>query len=179
MLKPIDIHNIDFTRSFKGYNPEEVDDFLATIVSKYETIYQENRQLREKLEKTQVELKEQSYQEQDVHDLISLTKQTVQELKKMAEAEAENVVAVAESDAERIISEARREAERLLSDVEIRLARTRQAEAELRERIRLTMETIWNLLTEGGQRLSDETKPYHQIAAALDGEEEAEELTSE
>ncbi len=51
MLKPIDIHNMDFTRSFKGYNPEEVDDFLATIVTKYETIYQENKQLREKLEK--------------------------------------------------------------------------------------------------------------------------------
>ncbi len=179
MLKPMDIHNIDFTRSFKGYNPEEVDDFLATIVIKYETIYQENRQLREKLEKMQVEMKEHSHQEQDVQDLISLTKQTVKELKRMAEAEATNVVAVAKSDAERIVSEAKREAERLLSDVEIRLARTRQAEVELRERIRLTMETVWNLLTEGGQSLSDETKPYYKIAAALDAKEKSEELTSE
>lgn len=172
MLKPIDIHNMDFTRSFKGYNPEEVDDFLATIVTKYETIYQENKQLREKLEKMQAEVKEHSYQEQDVQDLISLTKQTVKELKKMAEAEAVNVVAVAKSDAERIISEAKREGERLLSDVEIRLARTRQAEVELRERVRLTMETIWNLLTEGGQILSEETKPYHKIAASLETMEE-------
>lgn len=179
MLKPIDIHNMDFTRSFKGYNPEEVDEFLATIVSKYETIYQENRDLREKLEQAKAALKEQSFQEQDVHDLISLTKQTVQELKKMAEAEAANAVAVATSDAKRIVSEARREAERLLSDVEIRLARTRQAESELRERIRITMETIWNLLNEDKQRPIDETKPYHQIAVALEEKEESEELTSE
>lgn len=179
MLKPIDIHNIDFTRSFKGYNPEEVDDFLASIVGKYETIYQENKQLREQLEKAQAQLKEHSYQEQDVHDLISLTKQTVQELKKMAEVKAANVVAVAKSDAERITSEARREAERILSDVEIRLARTRQAEVELREKIRLTMESIWNVLTDGGVRLSDETKPYHQIAAAFERGEGEEELTSD
>ena len=27
MLKPIDIHNMEFKRVFKGYDPEEVDDF--------------------------------------------------------------------------------------------------------------------------------------------------------
>ena len=38
MLKPIDIHNMEFKRVFKGYDPEEVDDFLAEIVVKYEDI---------------------------------------------------------------------------------------------------------------------------------------------
>ena len=36
MLKPIDIHNMEFKRVFKGY--EEVDDFLAEIVW-HDTIY--------------------------------------------------------------------------------------------------------------------------------------------
>lgn len=47
MLKPIDIHNMEFKRVFKGYDPEEVDDFLADIVLKYEAVYQENRKLRQ------------------------------------------------------------------------------------------------------------------------------------
>ena len=50
MLKPIDIHNMEFKRVFKGYDPEEVDDFLADIVLKYEAVYQENRKLRQELE---------------------------------------------------------------------------------------------------------------------------------
>ncbi|MDI9442081.1 MAG: DivIVA domain-containing protein [Firmicutes bacterium] len=179
MLRPIDIHNMEFSRTFKGYNPDEVDEFLATIVSKYEELYQENKELKERLAKAEADLGKQAYQEQDVQDLISLTKQTVQELKRMAETEAANVVAVAKSDAERIVSEAERKAERLLSDVEIRLARTRQAEVELREKIRITMETIWNVLTEDRNRPTEETRPYQQIAAGFEGTDEGEELTSE
>ena len=32
MLTPADIHNKEFSRGFRGYNEEEVDDFLDEIV---------------------------------------------------------------------------------------------------------------------------------------------------
>ena len=35
-MTPLDIHNKEFTRSFRGYNEEEVDEFLDLIVAELE-----------------------------------------------------------------------------------------------------------------------------------------------
>lgn len=182
MLKPMDIHNVEFKRSFKGYNPEEVDDYLASIVSKYETVYQENRRLHEELKVLQEEMEGKVHQEQDVLDLISLTKQTVQELKNMANQESASVVQAAEAEAERIISEARLEAQRLLSDAEERLAKAQRAEQQLRERIRLTMESIWSSLTTTAEefKITEATRPYREIVpASIETDDKEAQLTSD
>lgn len=159
----MDIHNVEFKRTFKGYSPEEVDEYLASIVSKYESIYQENRRLQEELQNLKKELAGQDHQEQDVLDLISLTKQTVQELKGMASQEAANLVQTAKTNAERIVSEARLEAQRLVADAEMDLAKTQRAERQMRESIRLTMESIWNNLTEPESKPVEVTRVYKEI----------------
>lgn len=182
----MDIHNVEFKRTFKGYSPEEVDDYLATLVIKYETLYQENRKLRDELKTLQKELEGQGHQEQDVLDLISLTKQTVQELKNMADQKATSIVKTAQADKERIISEARLEAQRLVADAEQRLSKAQKAERQLRENIRLTMESIWTSLTEEADStdVTDATQVYQMPTTKFqanlgDEQEEASELTSE
>ena len=50
MLTPVDIHNKEFSRSFRGYNQDEIDDFLDEIVNDYEKLYRENNQLKKELE---------------------------------------------------------------------------------------------------------------------------------
>ncbi|NLL43207.1 MAG: DivIVA domain-containing protein [Firmicutes bacterium] len=170
MLKPIDIHNMEFKRTLRGYDPEEVDDFLADILVKYETIYQENRKLHAELEALRAELEGQDHQEQDILDLISLTKQTVQEAKTIARQEADNVVNVAQSEAERILVEARLKAQQLLAEAEERLQKTQRAELQLREKIRLTMETIWNVLVDDGNE-PGATRLYREIASTKAAEE--------
>lgn len=172
MLKPMDIHNMEFKRTFKGYDPEEVDKFLETIVLKYEAVFQENRKLRQELEDLRQETSGQVGQKQDVLDLISLTKQTVQELKSMASREADNVISVAQSEAERILTEARLEAQQIIGDAEENLQRTERTERKLKEQIRLTMETIWNALEEPDEISPTATRVYQQIASTSSEEEE-------
>lgn len=159
----MDIHNTEFKRTFKGYDPEEVDNFLANIVIKYETVYQENRRLHEEIKKLRNESEGRGNQEQDILDLISLTKQTVQEAKTVARQEADNVVNLAQSEAERIMVEARLKAQHLLADAEERLQKTERAERQLREKVRLTMETIWNVLVDEVDK-PGATKPYRELA---------------
>lgn len=132
MLKPMDIHNLEFKRVFKGYDPEEVDDFLADIVVKYEEVYQENRKLRQELEELRRQLESTGGREQDVLDLLASAKQTVQEIKSMANREADNVISLAQAEAERIISEARLKAQQILADSEERLHRAQRLERQLR-----------------------------------------------
>ena len=46
MLTPMDIHNKEFKRSFRGYNEDEIDDFLDQVVNDYERLYRENERLK-------------------------------------------------------------------------------------------------------------------------------------
>jgi len=45
-LTPLDIHNKEFSRGFRGYNEEEVDEFLDQIVAELEGLLRENEELR-------------------------------------------------------------------------------------------------------------------------------------
>ena len=49
MLTPVDIHNQEFKRSFRGYDMEEIDDFLDQVVNDYEKLYRENDQLKKEV----------------------------------------------------------------------------------------------------------------------------------
>jgi len=169
----MDIHNVEFKRSFRGYDPEEVDDYLASIVGKYESVYRDNQILQEELAQVKKELQQKGQKEQDVLDLISLTKQTAAEIKKLSNREAENLVAAADSEAEKILSAARLEAQRIVADAESRLARLQRAESQLKEKVRLTMESIWNILNEEDVDLVS-TRPYRKAAASRENPEAAE-----
>ncbi len=49
MITPKDIENKMFKVSFRGYNTDEVDDFLQEICDSYLEIYIENKKLREQM----------------------------------------------------------------------------------------------------------------------------------
>ncbi len=49
MITPKDIENKMFKVSFRGYNTEEVDDFLQEICDSYLEIYIENKKMREQI----------------------------------------------------------------------------------------------------------------------------------
>src|SRR5690554_5991335 len=101
----MDIHNTDFKRSFKGYNEEEVDEFVAKIVSHYESLYQENKRLQDEIQTLQEELQKKQSREQDVLDLISLTKQAVSEIRDLSTTQSEAVLEEAKLKAAQIVAE--------------------------------------------------------------------------
>lgn len=45
-LSPLDIHNKEFTRGFRGYDEDEVNDFLDQIIKDYEQVIKEKSVLR-------------------------------------------------------------------------------------------------------------------------------------
>lgn len=42
-LSPIDIHNKEFTKSFRGYAEDEVNEFLDQIIKDYEKLLREKK----------------------------------------------------------------------------------------------------------------------------------------
>ena len=48
-LTPLDIHNKEFTKGFRGYDEDEVNEFLDQVIKDYELIIREKKELDERL----------------------------------------------------------------------------------------------------------------------------------
>ena len=48
-LTPLDIHNKEFSRGFRGYDEDEVNEFLDQIIKDYEILIREKKETEERL----------------------------------------------------------------------------------------------------------------------------------
>ncbi len=117
-LTPMDIHNVQFDRSFRGYNTDEVDEFLEKVAKDYENLVQENTELKEQIE--QLKEKNKSYEklEETMHNAIVVAQEAAEEVKNNANREAEIIRKEAEKEAQRIVEDARYRANRIVSEHE-------------------------------------------------------------
>ncbi len=98
-ITPMDIEQQEFSRSFRGYNEEEVDDFLDKIVKDYEELINENVRLNEEIEKMQEKLKEFSEIEETLRSALLNAQKSAEEMKGRVEEEAKVIIEKAEMDA--------------------------------------------------------------------------------
>lgn len=167
MLKPIDIHNAEFKRTFKGYSEEEVDAFLAKVVGEYEQLFQENKRLRDEVQTLKSQLGEFQSKDDDIHGLIALAKQTVEEARETAKSQADNLVADAKLRAEREAAEVENE----LQSKRHRIQQLSREEKLFKERMRQLMETFWSMLERTElESVSDDTKVYRDLGRSPDSE---------
>jgi len=80
-ITPMDIEQQEFSRSFRGYNEEEVDDFLDKIVKDYEELINENVRLNEEIEKMKERLKEFSEIEESLKGALLNAQKSAEEIK--------------------------------------------------------------------------------------------------
>ena len=105
MITPMDIHNKQFSRGLRGYNEEEVRDFLQQIVSDYEQIYREHREMEDELDQMKTKLAN--------YEKISNTMTSALQLAKDA---ARNVTETAHRNADVMISNAKAEGDKRLRE---------------------------------------------------------------
>ena len=101
-ITPMDIEQQEFGRSFRGYNEEEVDDFLDKIVKDYEELIKENARLKEDIERTKERLKEFSEIEESLRGALLNAQKSADEIKGRVENEAKMLVERAKRDAETV-----------------------------------------------------------------------------
>ncbi|HZK11438.1 MAG TPA: DivIVA domain-containing protein [Atribacterota bacterium] len=98
-ITPMDIEQQEFSRSFRGYSEEEVDDFLDKIVKDYEELINENVRLNEDIEKMQEKLKEFSQIEETLRNSLLNAQKSAEEIKGRVENEAKVIIEKAEMEA--------------------------------------------------------------------------------
>ncbi|HHU20579.1 MAG TPA: DivIVA domain-containing protein [Bacilli bacterium] len=117
-LTPLDIHNKEFTRGLRGYDQDEVNDFLDQIIKDFEIVIREKKELERQVEDLDEKLKHFSNIEETLNKSILIAQQTAEELKGNATKESQLIVREAEKNADRIINEALEKARRIEIEVE-------------------------------------------------------------
>ncbi len=162
MLTPVDIHNQDFKISFRGYDRDEIDDFLDQVVNDYEKLFRENSQLKKEIELNEKALGQYHQLEKNLQDTLLVAQRTADEVTNTANTRAEEVRATAKQASDNIIRAAEIEAKRRLEDAaqKVREAVTEYERivSEKRQfiaKIRNTLKTELSLLEDMEQQFPD------------------------
>ena len=137
MLTPLDIQKKEFKRAFRGYNEDEVDQFLDQLVRDYELVYIENQSLKEKLEASEAAKARYLEMEKIIKDAVIMAQKNSDDLMRNARQQADMTLEDARLNAEKIIGEAETNAGQALQEAKER-ARYRIREAE--ERVRTLLD---------------------------------------
>ena len=102
MLKPVDIQNKEFEKKLKGYDCDEVDDFLDAIIHDYEALFQENQSLKNRIGVLTDAVERYKQIEDTMHKSLDVARQSAQDIKNNANMEAQAIVNRAKLDAARL-----------------------------------------------------------------------------
>jgi len=101
-ITPMDIEQQEFSKSFRGYNEEEIDDFLDKVVKDYEELINENVRLNEEIEKMQEKLREFSEIEETLRSALLNAQKSAEEMRGRVENEAKIIIEKAKMEAKKL-----------------------------------------------------------------------------
>lgn len=118
MLTPLDIENKKFPKSIKGYNVDDVDDFLDEVTVEYEKLYKENAELKNQIEAMQNDLKHFRSVEHTLQNTLVMAQTTADNMIKDAQKSAEEIKSIAQKQADQTLAEAQSKAKSAVEDLD-------------------------------------------------------------
>jgi len=92
MISPIEVRRREFGRSLRGYDREEVDSFLSTVSEEFERLYRENAELKEAIQRAELDMAKYRKLEETLNQTLLLAQQTAEEIRNNAHKEAQMLV---------------------------------------------------------------------------------------
>lgn len=117
-LTPLDIHNKEFTRKFKGYDEDEVNGFLDQVIKDYELAIREATDAQNEVKRLEERLGHFTNIETTLNKSILVAQETAEEVKANARKESKLIIKEAEKNADRIINEALSKSRQVYIEIE-------------------------------------------------------------
>ena len=150
-LTPLDIQNKTFPTKMRGYNQDEVDDFLDLVVRDYEELTQRNRELEKAVKHSEEKLEYFNELKEALNQSIIVAQDTADKVKTSASKESEVIVTSAQNKADELVANAEKRAHQLTTD----------AEEKARKILTDATEKARQLATET-EDLKKKTRVFHQ-----------------
>lgn len=113
MITPLDIQNKEFKKSIRGYNEEEVDEFLDELMRDYEKIYKENMELKDKILILNQQIDKYNSLEHTLKETLIVAQSTADEVIGAAKSKANSIIENANLEYKRLIDQANKEVHRI------------------------------------------------------------------
>ncbi|ANU10483.1 cell-division initiation protein DivIVA [Planococcus antarcticus DSM 14505] len=117
-LSPLDIHNKEFSRAFRGYQEDEVNEFLEQVMRDYEILLKDKSTLEERLRTTDERVGHFNTIESTLQKSIFVAQEASEEVRRNSQKEAELIIKEAEKNADRIVNESLTKARRIATEIE-------------------------------------------------------------
>lgn len=160
-LSPIDIHNKEFSRGFRGYNEDEVNDFLDQVIKDYEIALRANKDMEKEIEELNERIDHFGSIEDSLNKSLVVAQETAEELKANAQKEAKLIIKEAEKNADRIINDALAESRK----ISIASEEVRKQTKVFRTRLKMLIEAQLDMIN------SNDWEDFLQMMNESDGEE--------
>ncbi len=105
-ITPNDIHNKDFSTKFKGFDPEEVNDFLEEVKKELETLIRDNKDLEKRVKFNEEKVEYFNSIQETLNKSILVAQEAADRLRENARKDAEIIVFEAEKAAQAMLREA-------------------------------------------------------------------------
>ncbi|OOM09225.1 DivIVA domain-containing protein [Clostridium saccharobutylicum] len=105
-LTPMDINNKEFKRVLRGYNSDEVDEFLDEVVDSFEELFKENANLKEKLNNLNEKIEHYSKIESTIQNTLLLAQNAAEQARNSAKKESELMIKNANETSQKILDKA-------------------------------------------------------------------------
>lgn len=141
-LTPLEIQKQTFTKSFKGFNPSEVQGYLALVAEEIETLTRDLDRLQRENAMLREDLHDHNQRERILKDTLLAAQQVSEEVKNNARKEAELIVKDAELLSERLVGQAMSR----VADLERNIQDLKIERRAARNKLQATLDTIQQLI---------------------------------
>lgn len=156
-ITPLEIKQQKFEKSFRGFDPSEVQSFLNVVSNEWEHLATRNRELEQKIEELQDKIEHFERVEESLHETLETAKNTADTKLEGARKEAEHTIEKAEMEADSIIKDAEVEREKVRQSIRQLLNRRKEIIGSLQSYLNVAIESVNNFdEDEAGQFYFDE-----------------------
>ena len=161
-LTPLDIHNREFKKAMRGYDQDEVNEFLDEIIRDYEMLIRENKEKSSSLELANKKLANYEEMQDSLNKSILVAQDAADRLRENTDREIEVIQREAESYAEEKRQEADKYAEEIRKEADNYYAETSKKADEYADRIHFEAENnadeLLNEAVNKARKIEDETE---------------------
>lgn len=142
MLTPIDIQNHTLKTSMSGYNKKDTEEFLASILDSYETLFRENRTLKEKITSLSEGIQYYKQMENTLQKALILAEKTSTETQEAAKEQADKIIKDAQEKADLIIKDIKAEADGMKAEKECAIREAEEKSGQIIREAEIKAESL-------------------------------------
>lgn len=118
-IRPVDIRRKEFKSGLRGYDANQVDDFLDEVADAFERTFAENQRMLEEITSLRERLQQFEELEASIQEALVQAQQVARDLRRNAGKEAELIVREAKEQSHRILADSSGRVERVQESYEV------------------------------------------------------------